>query len=132
MEKHPCGHAVWCDGEGVQVVQQGVGTGGGSGCRAGHMRGSRREEGGGGRRGRVMGEQVFACPPREPDIIRIFSDYVSRSLRLWSLVVAPPCPLPSGRAPGVRLVRRRESGRGLGPSLPYVTARLAPQLALAP
>ena len=55
-----------------------------------------------------------------PIRVPIFSDYVNRSLRLWSLVVAPPCPLPSGRAPGVRLVSRRESGRGLGPSLPYV------------
>ena len=68
--------------------------------------------------------------------VPIFSDYVSRSLRPWSLKwLLLALFLPSERAPGVLIVRRRESGRGLGPSLPYViTARLPPppsSLALA-
>ena len=62
-----------------------------------------------------------------PVRVPIFSDYVSRSLRPWSLKwLLLALFLPSERAPGVLIVRRRESGRGLGPSLPYViTARLA-------
>ena len=62
-----------------------------------------------------------------PVRVPIFSDYVSRSLRR-----VDPCPLSSlGKS---AWSADSESGRaGLGPSLPYViTARLAPQLALAP
>ena len=44
--------------------------------------------------------------------------------------MAPPCPLSSERAPGVLIVRRRESGRGLGPSLPYVITASPSPLAL--